>query len=260
MSEEVITPEIIGPKKIVSYYRSGDPTHDFSWVSKLTDINIIRTKQLNEKFINVCLEHKDKIYLHVEISGMGQTRFEPTIPTVGQTHAKLVELIKRGFPQKQILIVVSPILQNDNGLKALKLMMRVFTEFKPLYIRRMRFKLLQYRQLEDKPNTFVVANNNILKRPGIRGVMMYLFKNASFFKDYYNLVNSYKTICQVDTGEEQLIGIRELSAFGLTNRNDDGTPIIEYEGNNKYKPRVNIISSSHPVRCINRCLLCPFKN
>lgn len=64
---------------------------------------------------------------------------------------------------------------------------------------------------------------------------------------------------QIDTGDEPLIGITELMAFGLNNKNDDGTPIIPYENGNRSKPLVNIISARNPVRCQNRCLLCPFR-
>lgn len=248
---------IVKPPIIVSYYKSGDPTANYGWVSKLTDINIIRTKKLTDEFINVCLTNKDKIFLHVEISGMGKTLFEPNIPSVKSTFDSLAKLINSGFPQKQILVVVSPILQNENGLKALKLLLRVFTEFKPLRLRFIRFSLLQYRQLEN--SKFVISNNNILNRQSTKGVMVYLTKSASFFKDYYNLINNYRSICTVDSGEEQLIGIRELMAFGHNNKNDDGTPIIRYENNSKYKPIVNLLSVSSPVRCHNRCLLCPFR-
>lgn len=256
---DIITPVIVKPKKIVSYYKSGDPTRDFSWVSKLTDINVIRTKRITDEFIDVCIKNKHRIYLHIEISGMGQTMFEPNIPSVKQIRDQIIKLIKLGFPQTQILIIVSPILQNDNGLNALKLLMRIFTEFKPLYVRRMRFKLIQYREIDDKPGKFTLSNNNILKRQSTKSIARYLFKNPSFFKDYYNLVNSYRGICSIDTGEEQLIGIRELMAFGLKNKNDDGTPIIEYMEGKRNKPIVNIISSKNPVRCTNRCLLCPYK-
>ncbi len=257
---DVITPTIIGPKKIVSYYKSGDPTRDKSWISKLTDINIIRTKRITDEFIDICLKNKHRIYLHVEISGMGQTIFEPNIPSVKQIRDKIIELIKCGFPQKQILIVINPILQNDNGLNAVKLLLRIFTEFKPLYVRRMRFKLLPYREIDEKPGKFTIANNNISKRPEVRQkIHMYLFKNPSFFRDYWNLVNKYMGVVQIDTGDEPLIGITELMAFGLNNKNDDGTPIIPYENGNRSKPLVNIISARNPVRCQNRCLLCPFR-
>lgn len=255
-NEYVEVARIIRPPIIVSYYKSGNPTLKYDWVSKLTDINIIRTKVLTDEFINVCLTHKNKIFLHIEISGMGQTIFEPKIPTVKFMFDSIAKLVNAGFPQKQILVIISPILQNENGLKALKLLLRVFTEFKPLRLRFIRFSLLQYKQLEN--NNFVIKNDNITKRDAIKGQMMYLTKSASFFKEYYDLTNKYASICTVDSGQEQLIGIRELMAFGHNNKNDDGTPIIRYENNNKWKPILNIISVSRPTRCSNRCLLCPF--
>ena len=46
--------------------------------------------------------------------------------------------------------------------------------------------------------------------------------------------------------------------FGAVQLSPD-TDTIPYESNNKYKPIVNILSGDNPVRCMNRCLLCPWK-
>ena len=56
-------------------------------------------------------------------------------------------LIKKGFPQKQILIIVNPILSNDNGIKSLELLLRAFTEFKLLRLRYIKFQLLTYKNV-----------------------------------------------------------------------------------------------------------------
>ena len=44
---------------------------------------------------------------------MGKTVFEPNIESVKFTFLQLKKLIDKGFPQKQILVVVNPILSND---------------------------------------------------------------------------------------------------------------------------------------------------
>lgn len=268
------------PKPVVSYYKSGDPTINYDWVKKLTDINIIRTKVITDDFINVCIENKHRIFLHVVITGLGKTVFEPNIPSVKDIFFKLEKLIRLGFPQNQILWVVNPVLPNDNGLKALQLLLKVFTEFKPLRLRYVRFSVLRYRQIDSSErgtvqgghkipgvnqgkDTYVISNWNIIKRPQIKNVMMYLTKTESFFREYYSLINKYKGIITVDNSEQELIGIRELLVFGYQNRwkdiNGQETRIIDYENGNKFKPIVNVISVHQPVRCHNRCLLCEFR-
>jgi hypothetical protein len=265
-------------KPIVSYYKSGNPTLKYDWVEKLTDINIIQTKTITDDFIRVCIKNSDKIFLHIVISGMGKSIFEPNIDSVKTTFLQIAKLITNGFPQNQILVVVSPILSNDNGLKSLELLLRVFTEFKVLRLRFVRFSLLQYKSINDgnknfepehiigkkiKPDKFVISNENILKRQSTKQVMRYLNKTEYFFKEYYKLLRKYENIISIDKGEEPLIGVRELLPFGFNNswKNPDGTldKIIYYDNGNKYKPLVNIISSKNPIRCEKRCLLCYWK-
>jgi hypothetical protein len=265
MLDELINKAIpIKTKPIIGYWKSGDPCLKINvWQNKLIDINIINTKRLTDEFIEICLKEKHRIFLHINITGMGKTMFEPKIQTVKEIFFQIKKLLSRGFPQKQILIIVNPILPNDNGLNALKLLLKLFTEYKPLRLRFIKFVLLNYRELEDNHNKFVVANFNILKRDSTKMIMPYLVKNASFFKDYYKLIDDYSSIISVDKGDESLIGIRELLPFGYKNEwidiNGNREKLINYENNNKHKPIVNILSGDNPVRCSNRCLLCPWK-
>lgn len=261
---------MISNKPVISYYKSGDPTLDLRWVSLLTDINVILTKRITDEFIDVCIQNKHRIFLHVNITGMGKTQLEPNIPSVKETFNQLAKLLQQGFPQKQILVIVNPVLSNDNGLRALELLLRVFTEYKLLRLRVVRLQLIQYRFADDKQQEYsnaklkyVIANDNILKRQTTKGIMRFLTKTESFIKEYYNLIRKYESIISVDKGDEALIGVRELMPFGFNNSwtEPDGKKIklIEYDKNSRFKPIVNIISNKHPVRCKNRCLLCPHR-
>lgn len=260
-------------KPIISYYKSGDPCLNLKWLPLLTEVNVITTKHLSDEFVNICIENKHRIYLHVNITGMGETVLEPNIPSVKKTFHQLKKLISLGFPQKQILVLVNPVLSNDNGLRALQLLLKVFTEYKLLRLRFIRLNLLQYKYADDiKPPSYLkdhgkvklmVANWNILKRPSTKSIMKYLTKTESFIRDYYKLLQKYEAILSVDKGEEPLIGVRELLPFGYNNswNEQDGTKtkLIEYENGSKFKPIVNIISNKNPIRCQNRCLLCKWK-
>lgn len=273
-------------KPIVSYYIGGDPTktmnYDNSWTTKLTEINVITTKNLTDEFVDFCVANKDKIFLHIVINGMGKSMLEPNIPSVREMFIYTSGLIQKGFPQKQILIIVNPILSNDNGIKSLELLLRAFTEFKLLRLRYIKFQLLTYKNVDDfkkqkndeSPhiikmskqayrNKYVVANQNILKRQSTKGIMQYLNKTDYFWKAYQQLLTKYRNIITIDSEIEPLIGVRELMPFGYNNSwtNPDGSTekIITYENGNKFKPNVRYLNQKSPVRCSNKCLLCPFR-
>lgn len=273
----------IKKKPIVSYYKNFDPTLSYEWINKLTEINIINTKVLNQEFCDIVLQNKNKIFLHVTISGMGKTPFEPNIPSVKTTFDYLKYLVNNRFPINQILIIINPILPNDNGLKALKLLLKVLTEYRELRLRWVRTNLLTYKTVadlydskfkQDKKNLkyykefggkYIISNNNILNRMSeLKPVLPYLFKQDSFYKEYYKLLDQYRSIINIDAGDMGTISVRELQPFGYNNiwtdENNIKTKIIDYEKNNKFKPIVNIISKggSKTIRCKNRCKLCPY--
>ena len=107
---------------------------------------------------------------------------------------------------------------------------------------------------------YIPGNKTISSRREIHQFSKYLIRLEEFWKDYYKLLDKYKAIISVDTGDEALIGVRELMALGYRNEwKDNGVSkkIIEYENGNKYKPIVKVISG-RPMRCQNRCVLCPF--
>ena len=273
-------------KPIVSYYSGGDPTKTMNiengWTTKLTEVNVIVTKNLTDEFVDFCVMNKHRIFLHIVINGMGKSILEPNIPSVREMFIYTSGLIKKGFPQKQILIIVNPILSNDNGIKSLELLLRAFTEFKLLRLRYIKFQLLTYKNVDDfkkqttdeSPhiikmskqsyrNKYVVANQNILKRPSTKGIMQYLNKTDFFWKAYQQLLSKYRNIITIDSEIEALIGVRELIPFGYNNTwtNPDGSveKIIVYENGNKFKPIVKYLNQKNPVRCSNKCLLCVFR-
>ena len=267
----------------VGYHSGFDPTINInSWVNRLTDINILTTKVLSDEFIDICVANKHRIYLHIVINGMGKTMLEPNIGSVKLTFTQIKHLISRGFPVNQILIIVNPIIQNDNGLNALKLLLKLFTQFKDLRLRYVRFELLKYYSPTNKkketidnyssitntnPNLkqWFIANRNITKRLQYNsGAKELLVKATNFYGQYKQLLRSYSGVIIVDEGTEPIIGTRELKQFGFTNRfkNAFGVEekIIRYHKNNKNKPIVDVnLSNPKPVRCRNRCLLCPYQ-
>lgn len=250
-------------KPIITYWRYGDPTQKLNILEQRIEkntpnINIVRTRNITDDFIKFCLKYQKTVFLHVYISGLNATIFEPNIPPVKHIFFGLKKLIDSGFNQNQILVVIDPILPNDNGKKILELILRCFTEFKELRLRFIRFQKLSYYL--GKNNKETIRNDNVTTRQEFKKIESYVKKIDTFNSDYYKLIEKYRPIISIDTGEESLIGIRELRAFGLRNEwVDNGVKhkIIEYEKGNRYKPIVINISGS-AIRCKNRCLLCPY--
>ena len=268
---QIFQAKIINPKPIVSYFPGNDATKQ--WEHNLTEVNVIRTKVLTPDFVQWCIVNKNKVFLHIVISGMGKTQFEPNIPTVKIMFEYLKILISNGFPQKQILIIIDPIVQNNNGLKALQLLLKLFTEYRDLRLRFIRFNTLKYRKSVESDRTkvfnqytektsYVVSNPNITRRFEFKKIAIFLRHDSNFYKELIILKRKYENIISIDHDTEPLIGVRELMAFGYNNswNYPDGRvdKIIHYKDGNKFKPIVNELSSTY--RCSNRCLLCTFRN
>lgn len=243
-------------KPRISYWKATDPCRKLNILKqRLTEINVVETKNLTDEFITFCIENKERLYLHIVINGMGQTVFEPNIMNVRKMFNQIRKLLQLGFDKNKILVIVKPILPNQNGINALKLLLRLFTEFGLLNLRKVRFQILPY--YKDERNQYKVANKNITKRQKLDVIQPFLKHiGPTFYQEYYRLIAAYNAIIHVDDGKEPIIGFRELSAFGLKTVWTDGSKMIEYKNN---EPLVNIISEKQPSRCSNRCMLCPFK-
>lgn len=267
---------------IVSYYDNYDPTLNWNWTQKLTDINVITTKVLTDKFISFCVANKHRIFIHFVCNGTGETPLEPNIPNLKKSFFSLKALIDAGFPQKQILVIVKPIIQNDNGIKSVKLMMQLFSKFKELRLRYVRFELLKnykhdfanQKETIDNYSSIIGTHKNQYKHeyrianPHIRKritpeMKQFVANSTQFYREYHKLINDYKAIITVDDELEPIIGTRELKPFGYINniKNALGLPdkIVKYHKNNKSKPMVLKLNSANPVRCQNRCILCPHR-
>ena len=84
----------------------GDAGLDTSWAEKIdkTAYSVIITKNpCFENFQQLCLNHKDKILLHITITGWGSTSMEPLVPMPEKVIANVNKLLDYGFPKEQIV-------------------------------------------------------------------------------------------------------------------------------------------------------------
>jgi len=125
--------------------RGDAAVHISEWIGKINDMDAIIaiTKGLTPELAE-CLQRphiKEKTILHATITGYGGTVLEPSVPTLAESHARINELIRNGFPAKQIVLRIDPIIPTNKGLAHVERILRMFLDTR---ITRVRFSFLQY--------------------------------------------------------------------------------------------------------------------
>lgn len=118
---------------------SGEISYNLEAFDRLYKGNIIITKRLTDKVIEKLVEHQDKIILHLTVTGFGNSRIEPFVPKVEDTHKKLVKLLEAGFPVSHVVIRLDPIVPTERGMNTA---LNVIAAFGGLGIKRLRFSFL----------------------------------------------------------------------------------------------------------------------
>lgn len=121
---------------------AGDAGLDLSWANKLLEGNIIITKQLtcdNGKLINLLLKNQERIILHITCTGYGGTKMEPYVPKPFKVYQGARELIKMGFPVKQMVLRIDPIIPTKKGIEHI---IEPLSLFKDIGIERVRYSII----------------------------------------------------------------------------------------------------------------------
>lgn len=127
---------------------SGEIAYNLDAFDRLYKGNIIITKRLTDKLIEKLIEYKDKIILHLTVTGMGSTRIEPFVPSPQTTLEKLQKLINGGFPTDHIVLRVDPIVPTFKGLNTATSVLRLF---RGLGIKRVRISFLDnYKHVRER--------------------------------------------------------------------------------------------------------------
>ena len=135
-------------KQRIGVTEAGEIAFNLDAFERLYNGNIIITKRLTDALIEKLVEHKDKIILHLTVTGMGGTRIEPFVPKASDTYSKLVKLIQAGFTLSHIVLRVDPIVPTDKGMETA---LDVITGFAGLGIKRLRFSFLDnYKHVKNR--------------------------------------------------------------------------------------------------------------
>jgi hypothetical protein len=105
-----------------------DPSFHLDLFDNLYEGNLIITKRLTPKLIDKLIEHKEKIILHCTVTGFGGTKIEPFVPTKEVMYQHVLELIEKGFPVKQIVLRVDPIIPTEKGIQTALSVIKLFED------------------------------------------------------------------------------------------------------------------------------------
>lgn len=228
----------------------GDAGLDFSWVDKLLDANIIITKNLNDTIIQHLLNNKNKIILHITCTGFGGTKIEPNVPNVNFIHSQTLKLIENGFPVKQIVLRVDPIIPLKIVLE--QRVKKVLDLFKDTRIKRVRYSFLDmYPHVKER---FINA--------GISLPYTSFCCPAYMKEDALNLLKQYEDVYEFEACAEYTphqLGCISQKDFDILGVQGEATPAgFQRKGCMCIAGKVELLNSKK--RCPHGCLYCYWKD
>ena len=233
---------------------SNEIAYNLDAFDRLYKGNIIITKRLTDKLIEKLIEYKDKIILHLTVTGMGSTRIEPFVPTPQKTLEKLHKLLDGGFPTSHIVLRIDPIVPTRKGMETA---MGVLKLFRGLGIKRVRISFLDnYKHVRERFKEI--------------GVELY---NGEFHAPLKERLKCLTTIkyCAEECGYETVeacgepgidsipcLSQKDIDILGLTDE-------ISLEGSAEQRTSCNCpanktsLLKGKPERCLHKCLYCFWK-
>lgn len=137
---------------------AGDAGLDLSWADQMDKVSgaILITKNVNPTFSDLVLQHQQRVIVHATCTGYGGTVLEPNVPKPRTQLQQVLELVRRGFPQNQVVIRVDPILPTEKGLERA---LRVMKSFMSYGFARYRVSLINmYRHVQARFQTMNLNN------------------------------------------------------------------------------------------------------
>ena len=106
----------------------GDAGLDLSWVSQLKPATIIISKNLTQELKQALLANQNCIILHLTCTGFGGSVLEPNVPDAEENLNRVNELIATGFPTKQIVLRIDPVIPTVAGIKTARRVLELFAQ------------------------------------------------------------------------------------------------------------------------------------
>ena len=199
---------------------------------------------------NFLLRHKDYTIFHATITGYGGTKIERGAPTPETAINGIKQLIEKGFPAKQIVLRIDPIIPTEKGInKAISLINSI-----PQGIKRIRISFIDnYPHINGLP--FESFHAPLQQRTKAIKKLQETLPSAS-----HENIQSNKCISLEACGEPGIqsygcISERDFEILGLNQPNSSR------KGQRKdcscFSQKTEILIK--PQRCSNGCLYCYYK-
>lgn len=227
----------------------GDAGIDFSWVDKLLDANIIISKNLNNRLIEELLNHKEKIIFHMTCTGYGETVIEPNVNPLLWTRRQAENLIDMGFPIKQIVLRVDPIIPTEKGIYKTD---DVLDCFKNVGIKRLRYSFLDIY-----PHVKQRFEKSVIKIPySTFTAPQEMINNALEMLDCYKTIYEFESCAEKTPHQLGCISQKDFDILGIT---DTAKPAgFQRSGCMCIAGKTELLNSK--TRCPHRCLYCYWKD
>ena len=244
--------EKIDKSQLVGITEASEVAFHLDVFDRLYEANIIITKRLTNALIEKLVEHKDKIILHLTVTGWGGTELEPFVPTASVTRKKFGQLLEKGFPIEHCVLRIDPCVPNKKGLENMCMVVRLFSD---TGIKRVRFSVLDMyehvkKRFKEKDIIlpFETFHAPLEQRKHLYDILVGLGKKYGFEVE----------VC-AEPGIESIscLSQKDIDILGLTDK-------IKLEGNKGQRSNCScpinkkelLDGSDKAKRCKNSCLYC----
>ena len=260
------------PTPKIGITERGDAGIDLSWADKLDTVDgaIVITKRITDaNFQQKLLENQDKLILHADITGNGNTVFEPNVPDYKVSFAALHDIIAQGFPKERIVLRCDPIIPNTIGLYNVK---NMFTDFlkENFGITRVRISVLDnYRHTKKRfyEHGIPVLYDGDFQAPTV--IFEYIATMLdSLFKDHPEIHIECCAEPQLQLASTKLktkpiewtgcCGFTDATLLGITLPNNIGVNPQNRKGCLCLSVKKELLTNPKP--CPHKCLYCYWKD
>lgn len=245
-----------------------DASINTSWVEKLKDVDgaILITKHLTIPFMDIVCEHKDKVIVHVSVTGYSGSKIEPNTPDVDTIFENVKALYNRGFPREQIVIRCDPIIPTEKGIAKATKIIRKFVEYgMPRY----RISLIRMgnhvgerfnaKHLPSPYGTMYIPSPDQYKAVDQMVVAFKAYWNYLWSKNplYPLRIEACSEPCLREVIHCGCVSEYDLHLLGLEVESTEEPPKKKLPGCMCYPGKVELISYKPP--CENKCLYCDYR-
>lgn len=242
--------------QLIGITESSEIAFNLEAFNNLYDGNIIITKRLTNKLIDKLVEHKNKIILHLTVTGYGNSVLEPFVPSAEITRKKFGELLEKGFPIEHCVLRIDPCLPTKRGIENICKVIRLFSD---TGIKRVRFSVMDMydhvkKRFKDKglPLPYETFHAPLEQRLKIRDLLIGFGNKYGFEVEACGEPGIESVSC---------LSQKDIDILGLTDK-------IKLVGNKGQRSNCHcpnnkteiIVGENRAKQCNNACLYCFWGN